>query len=803
MTKKKNLKGFILVETMVVIVFLATTLLTVYSSFTTVLDNAKTRIFYDDPIYLYRTYYFLSYLEKNNLTDFIDAKFANTSGTDNRSLSIVEFGCSALSVTEESGGASENGFCESLKSSMDINHVFIMNYDVNEVIKCDEQSGNLDDKTLYCQRNKALQNLSISAVNYLYTLDGYTGSSTPEAVKASGYRIVMEFRKAKTATYEYFDYNKSTTNKETMQETTYNYYYTTLKVPYGYDNRSKTDPILRRTYQDDTYAYKDSAYKTKIKTLTFNTSWSDTSDAVKVWDVGVEPGTVQAYIKNSPTYSGYYDLYIEGNGKLYANTDSSYLIYSLTELEEINNLALFDTSYTTNMSYMFCVGRWDKLALTSLDLSGFDTSNVTDMSYMFKNTSYLTSLDLSNFNTINVINMEGMFYYNECLTSLDLSNFNTQKVTNMSYMFYRMNDLTSLDLYNFDTRNVTNMRCMFYWCRRLTSLNVTSFNTSKVTDMSDMFSCLFSLPYLDVSKFDTHNVTNMSSMFGDCQKLTNINVSFFNTSKVINMSYMFEDNESLLSLDLSNFDTKNVTDMSGMFYGCESLTYLNVSSFNTSKVTDMSVMFRNCFSLPFLNVSNFDTHNVTDMSGMFQSCYGLTYLNLSNFDTSNVKYMGAAFKSLYFAADGSLSTSSGSGAGGMFENCWRLTSLDLSNFRTDKVVKMGSMFAYCPGLVSLDISNFNTQSVTDMNLMFYGTSNLANYKLPVFDVRSVTEMQGMFGKSKINYVKMNRANFNSSAKVTPLVLKYQQFHLVVRSSRDKALFGNLSNTRLNITVSTN
>ena len=90
-----------------------------------------------------------------------------------------------------------------------------------------------------------------------------------------------------------------------------------------------------------------------------------------------------------------------------------------------------------------------------------------------------------------------------------------------------------------------------------------------------------------------------------------------------------------------------------------------------------------------------------------------------------------------------------------------------------------------------------------MTVMFYRTSNLTDYKLPVFDVRSVTEMRGMFGKSKINYVKMNRANFNSSAKVTPLVLKYQQFHLVVRSSQDKALFGNLSNTRLNITVSTN
>ena len=801
MKKRKNLNGFILVETMVVIVFLATTLLTVYSSFTTVLDNAKTRIFYDDPIYLYRTYYFLSYLEKNNLTDFIDAKFANTSGTDNRSLSIVEFGCSALSVTEESGGASENGFCESLKSSMDINHVFIMNYDVNEVIKCDEQSGNLDDKTLYCQRNKALQNLSISAVNYLYTLDGYTGSSTPEAVKASGYRIVMEFRKAKTATYEYFDYNKSTTNKETMQETTYNYYYTTLKVPYGYDNRSKTDPILRRTYQGDTYAYKDSAYKTKIKTLTFNTSWSDTSDAVKVWDVGVEPGTVQAYIKNSPTYSGYYDLYIEGNGKLYANTDSSYLIYSLTELEEINNLALFDTSHTTDMSYMFSVGWTSKIK--SIDINGMDTSNVIDMARMFYGNSTLTSLDLNSLDTKNVTHMGGMFEDCRNLTSLDLSNFDTSNVTSMFAMFDDNSSLTSLDLSHFNTSNVTTMFGMFEHCSKLVDLNISSFDTRNVTDMRKMFEDCRNLTSLDLSNFDTSNVTKMSYMFSYCEKLKYLNVSLFNTSRVYDMSYMFEANRSLLSLDLSNFDTHNVIYMEGMFEDCHGLTNLNVSSFNTSEVRTMESMFADCINLTSLDLSNFDTSMVVYMNGMFEFCSSLTSLDLSNFDTSNVKYMGSDRTDVEFYSDGSLYSQGSSGGGGMFQGCSKLTTLNLSNFRTNKVVSMFGMFEGCSSLVSLDISNFNTQSVTNIGLMFYRTHNLTDYKLPVFDVRSATEMRGMFGESKINYAKMNRANFKSSAKVLPFVLNNQQFNLVVRSSQDKALFGDLSNTRLNITVSTN
>ena len=317
-------------------------------------------------------------------------------------MSIVEFGCSALSVIEESGGASENGFCESLKSSMDINHVFFMHYDVNEVIACDEQSGSLADKTLYCQRNKALQNLSISAVNYLYTLDGYTGVSTPEAFKASGYRIVMEFKKAKTKTYQYFDYSKSTSNKETMQETTYNYYYTTLRVPYGYDIRNDIidgldAPVIRRTFANDNYAYKNANYAEKIKTITLVDYLTDAGGAVAKWDYGVNEGAVQAYIKNSSTYNGYYDLYIEGNGHLYANPDSSYFLDGLSEVEEINNLTFLDTTYVTNMSYMFGIDDyWPTLALKNLDLSNFNTSNVSDMSWMFSFTS-LTSLDLINF----------------------------------------------------------------------------------------------------------------------------------------------------------------------------------------------------------------------------------------------------------------------------------------------------------------------------------------------------------------------------------------------------------------------
>ncbi len=795
MAKKKNLKGFILVETMVVIAFLATTLLTVYSSFTTVLDNAKTRIFYDDPIYLYRTYYFLSYLEKNNLPEFIDSKFNNTSGTDNRSLSIVEFGCNALSVTEASGGASESGFCESLKSNMDINHVFIMNYDVNDVIKCDEQSGNLDDKTLYCQRNKALQNLSISAVNYLYTLDGYTGSSTPDAVRASGYRIVMEFRKAKTATYQYFDYNKSTTNKETMQETTYDYYYATLKVPYGYDNRSKEDAIFRKTYKNDTFAYKDPTYADKIRTITFNRTLSDTTGAVKVWDIGVEPGTLQAYIKNSPTYSGYYDLYIEGKDKIYTNSDSSYLFASLSEVEEINNIDVLDTSYTRDMNHMFAVGYSSRLK--NLDLRSFDTSNVVNMSYMFEGRRSLETLDVSSFDTRNVTDMSGMFYSNYKLTTLNVSNFNTSKVVNMSNMFRNCIGLTSLNLSNFDTRNVTNMRGMFAGLM-LTTLDLSNFNTSKVTNMAQMFSTDFRLTSLNLSSFDTRNVTDMSEMFASCKFLTNLNISSFNTMNVKNMYRMFSTLASITSLNLSNFDTRNVVNMSEMFETTKEIISLNVSSFNTSKVTNMAGMFRGMDAITSLNLGNFDTHNVTDMSGMFAGCTSLRTLNVSSFDTSKVVKMGGARTFQY--KNGVIDYWSTFDYEGMFEHCSSLTSLDLSNFRTDKVTNMSGMFAHCIHLTWLNISKFTTQSVTNMDVMFYNTWSLSTVYASSFDVSRVTTMEGMFAGSRLSGFGMNRTSFKSNVNLKQFVNNGQVMSLVVRTQQDKILFDKMGFSRLTVTV---
>ncbi len=98
-------------------------------------------------------------------------------------------------------------------------------------------------------------------------------------------------------------------------------------------------------------------------------------------------------------------MYIESNGKVYANYDSSMLFALFYNLTEINNLQYLDTSYTADMSCMFA----GNMFLTELDLSSFDTSNVTNMSYIFTSMISLTKLALSSFDTSNVTNLSHMF----------------------------------------------------------------------------------------------------------------------------------------------------------------------------------------------------------------------------------------------------------------------------------------------------------------------------------------------------------------------------------------------------------
>ena len=368
-------------------------------------------------------------------------------------------------------------------------------------------------------------------------------------------------------------------------------------------------------------------YKKKIKTITFQSTINipnEISDEHK-WDVSTTGnGKVMAYIIPNASNSSYYDLYIQGDGQLYANPNSSQLFAGFSYLDRINNIEIlntsnvtnmdsmfsntgyystvftldlgnnFDTSNVTNMRSMFCYTGYKSIVFT-LDLGDkFDTSNVTDMFFMFMGMGYFSTsltLDLGDkFDTSNVTNMYGMFsktgYWSSVFT-LDLgNNFDTSKVTDMSIMFEytgRSSTVLKLDLGDkFDTSNVTSMYSMFLYAGGDSSIFTLDlgdkFDTSKVTDMTSMFSSMgFDSTVLTIDlgdKFDTSNVTNMYGMFqatGYSSSVFTLDLGDkFDTSKVMNMTLMFENTgykSSVFKLDCSKWNVDKVTNHTNFNYG--------------------------------------------------------------------------------------------------------------------------------------------------------------------------------------------------------------------------------------------
>ncbi|MCI8588128.1 MAG: BspA family leucine-rich repeat surface protein [Bacilli bacterium] len=502
-------------------------------------------------------------------------------------------------------------------------------------------------------------------------------------------------------------------------------------------------------------------YKSSITKIVFQNEIKDVLNSKMSFDISADRNdSVRAHLVPNATDTSTYTAYIQGDGLITANKDSSFLFYGFTNLESIGGMEYFDTTNVENMLYLFrgCE------KLKSIDLSHFDTSKVTTMSSMFFRCSSLTSLDLSSFDTSNVTTMADMFSNCKALVSVNVSSFDTSNVRELRWMFGACNALTSLDLTGFQTGNVVDMQGMFYGCKLLTTLDLSSFDTSKVTDMGTMFSSCQALKSIKMSNFDTSQVTKMNNMFDYCRVLSDVDLSHFDTSKVTNMSYMFELVQGLTSLDLSHFDTSNVTDMQHMFHSCIKLTSLNLTSFDTSKVTNMTYMFYNCNLLTELDLSSFVTGNVTNMGNMFQLCKNVVRINLNQFNTSKVTDMKEMFFDCLALTSLDLShfnTSKVVNMSHIFSGCSSMGQLNISHFDTSQVVDMDYMFFKCEAITKLDISTFNTSKVTNMSYMFGYCGGLSSLDLGNFDTSNVTNMGSMFDHCQ-ELVSLNLNHFNTS-----------------------------------------
>lgn len=390
--------------------------------------------------------------------------------------------------------------------------------------------------------------------------------------------------------------------------------------------QGKSNTILAVT---EAYASEFWKYKSNIKKIILSDTINKPTGAlIGEWDVSISNDeSVMAYLTSD------YTLYLQGNGSLIANENSSYLFSGFTVLTTIENMNLLNTSNTTEMKSMFK----NCYQLTALDLSKFDTAKVTSMKQMFYGCPRLSTLNI-NFKTPKLIDSSYMFYNCSALTSINLSSVDTKNITNMSYMFFGCLALKTLDLSNFDTSNVTNMYAMFYNCKALTSLNISSFNTKKVTNMTFMFGYCGKLTILDLSSFSSEKLTTMVNMFTYSTSLKSIIFGKeFTAENVTSMANAFYYCQSLSSLDLSHFNPKKVTNLSFMFNYCTSLTTVDLSGFDTSNVTTMKAMFQKCTNLKTINLSKMTTEKLTDVSWMFYNCSSLTSVDIRRAELNDNK----------------------------------------------------------------------------------------------------------------------------------------------------------------------
>lgn len=272
------------------------------------------------------------------------------------------------------------------------------------------------------------------------------------------------------------------------------------------------------TLQSVSHDYYDKIwnYKTSVTKVIFQDEINDISKAIANFDISEEKnGALIGYVVPNADNTTH-TVYIQADGKIMANSNSSYLFSGFSKLNSIEGLQYLDTSNAINMEGMFN----ECSELTDLDVSNFKTINVTNMQAMFGSCSKLVSLDLNSFDTQNVKSMGLMFFQCTSLQSLNLSSFDTTKLEDMSSMFHLCKSLNTLNLSNFNTPNVVDMKYMFSGCMTLRTLNLSNFNTSKVTDMGYMFCNCYELRNLNLSNFNFLKVTRMDYMFLHCYVLT-------------------------------------------------------------------------------------------------------------------------------------------------------------------------------------------------------------------------------------------------------------------------------------------
>lgn len=158
---KKN--GFVFVETIIAIVVLTSSLLFLYSSFTKILQLEKTRVYYDDIAYVYRSWHIKNRIDKLNIMTALKEI------TSNPDRYFVTIGIEYQDLF--SGYEHEKTYISNLLEDYEVNQIILIKENKIDNLKNCTIECSLDSSCTYYENcNRLYTNLSDEMISYLRTI---------------------------------------------------------------------------------------------------------------------------------------------------------------------------------------------------------------------------------------------------------------------------------------------------------------------------------------------------------------------------------------------------------------------------------------------------------------------------------------------------------------------------------------------------------------------------------------------------------------------------------------------------------
>lgn len=155
---KKN--GFVFVETIVSIIILTSALLLLYTSFNKVLQAEKSRVYYDDINYIYRTYYIKNQLQNLNFNNILNS----LNEDEDKYFATIGLNSTALFL----GHDNYNTYISNLLRDFDVSQIVIVKTNkIDDMKKCNKEcalNSNCED---YVVCSNIYTNIEEDMINYL------------------------------------------------------------------------------------------------------------------------------------------------------------------------------------------------------------------------------------------------------------------------------------------------------------------------------------------------------------------------------------------------------------------------------------------------------------------------------------------------------------------------------------------------------------------------------------------------------------------------------------------------------------